>query len=78
MNQRLYAFPVAAFIGELALASFVSAEVARISISPAVSTVVDRTFVESLPLNGRSFQSLISMTPGVVLTAATSVRGNSV
>lgn len=32
----------------------------------SVSTVVDRKFVENLPLNGRSFQDLISMTPGVV------------
>jgi hypothetical protein len=31
----------------------------------SVSTVVDRRFVENLPLNGRSFQDLISMTPGV-------------
>jgi Carboxypeptidase regulatory-like domain/TonB dependent receptor len=37
--------------------------------SAAVSTVVDRTFVENLPLNGRSFQTLITLTPGVVLTA---------
>jgi len=32
----------------------------------SVSTVVDRTFVDSVPLNGRSFQDLISMTPGIV------------
>lgn len=32
----------------------------------SVSTVVDRKFVENAPLNGRSFQDLISMTPGVV------------
>ncbi len=32
----------------------------------SVSTVIDRTFVENMPLNGRSFQDLISMTPGVV------------
>ncbi len=31
-----------------------------------VSTVVDRKFIENLPLNGRSFQDLISMTPGIV------------
>jgi hypothetical protein len=37
--------------------------------SSAVSTVVDRQFAENLPLNGRSFQSLIQLTPGVVLTA---------
>ena len=31
----------------------------------SVSTVVDRKFVENIPLNGRSFQDLIAMTPGV-------------
>lgn len=36
--------------------------------SAAVSTVVDRLFVENMPLNGRSFQSLIELTPGVVQT----------
>src|SRR6202008_1758134 len=36
--------------------------------SAAVSTVVDRTFVENVPLNGRSFQTLILLTPGVVVT----------
>jgi hypothetical protein len=37
--------------------------------SGTVSTVVDRTFVENLPLNGRSFQTLILLTPGAVVTA---------
>ena len=37
--------------------------------SGTVSTVINRTFVENLPLNGRSFQTLIPLTPGVVLTA---------
>jgi hypothetical protein len=32
----------------------------------SVSTVIDRKFAENIPLNGRSFQDLISMTPGVV------------
>jgi hypothetical protein len=38
--------------------------------SATVSTVVDRQFAENLPLNGRSFQSLIELTPGVVVTAS--------
>jgi hypothetical protein len=32
----------------------------------SVGTVVDQKFVANMPLNGRSFQNLISMTPGVV------------
>jgi len=35
------------------------------STEAAVSTVVDHSFVANTPLNGRSFQDLISMTPGV-------------
>jgi hypothetical protein len=35
--------------------------------SAAVSTVVDRNFVENLPLNGRSFNTLLQLTPGVVI-----------
>ncbi len=38
--------------------------------SAEVGTIVDRQFVGNLPLNGRSFQSLIALTPGVVLTKA--------
>ena len=38
--------------------------------SAVVGTVVDRTFVENIPLNGRSFQSLIELTPGVTLAAS--------
>ena len=40
-----------------------------------VSTVVDRQFAENLPMNGRSFQSLVELTPGVVVTT-TSVNDN--
>ncbi len=35
--------------------------------SASVSTVIDRNFVESLPLNGRSFNTLLQLTPGVVI-----------
>ncbi len=36
------------------------------STDGAVSTVVDRKLAEGVPLNGRTFQDLISMTPGIV------------
>jgi len=36
--------------------------------SATVSTLVDQTFVENMPLNGRSFQTLIMLAPGVVVT----------
>ena len=42
-----------------------------IQATSSVGTLVDRKFVENLPLNGRSFQSLIMLTPGVNPTPAT-------
>ena len=41
----------------------------------SVSTVIDRKFVENIPLNGRSFQDLISMTPGVVTSSPQGYQG---
>jgi hypothetical protein len=49
----------------------VTAEGPRVNTSPAVATVIDRTFVDNLPLNGRSFQTLIMLTPGTVVTPTT-------
>jgi Carboxypeptidase regulatory-like domain/TonB dependent receptor len=34
----------------------------------SVSTLIGNRFVENMPLNGRSFSSLVDLTPGVVLT----------
>ena len=34
----------------------------------SVSTVIDRNFVENMPLNGRSFQALLTLAPGVAQT----------
>jgi len=48
----------------------ITSDAPLIDESPAVGTVVDRQFVANLPLNGRSFQSLIALTPGVVITRA--------
>jgi hypothetical protein len=41
----------------------------------SVSTVIGNQFVGNLPLNGRSFSSLIDLTPGVVLTPANQYEG---
>ena len=40
--------------------------------SAAVATTVNRDFVANMPLNGRSIQSLISLTPSVVATPVSS------
>jgi hypothetical protein len=37
----------------------------------SVSTVVERSFIENIPLNGRSLQPLIELTPGVLITPVT-------
>ena len=43
----------------------------------SVGTVVDRRFVENIPLNGRTFQSLISSVPGVIAVPGPSSALNS-
>ena len=43
--------------------------------SAAVSTVVDDQFVQNMPLNGRSFQSLIALAPGMVFTSSSEGPG---
>ncbi len=59
-------------VGSVQESVTVSAEGNRVNTeSGAVATVIDRNFVSNLPLNGRSFQSLILLTPGVTVTSAT-------
>ena len=52
----------------------VSGEAPLINESPAVATTVDRQFVSNLPLNGRTFQSLILLTPGVVTAVSNTAQ----
>jgi hypothetical protein len=40
----------------------------RANLTGTVGTVVDQNLVAELPLNGRSFQTLFQLTPGVVIT----------
>lgn len=42
----------------------------------SVSTVIDRDFVGQLPLNGRSFNTLLQLTPGVVIAPSASNPSN--
>jgi hypothetical protein len=44
----------------------VSASAQQVDTSSSVSTEVSREFIENMPLNGRSFQALIDLTPGSV------------
>ena len=41
----------------------------------SVSTVVDQSYIQNMPLNGRSFQDLILLTPGVVTQTPQLVGG---
>jgi len=43
----------------------------------SVSTVIDHNLAQSLPLNGRSFNTLLQLTPGVVIAQAPQVGGPS-
>jgi hypothetical protein len=53
-------------VGSVSESVTVVADAADVRMSPAVTTVVDPKLVSELPLNGRSFQGLIQLTPGVV------------
>lgn len=59
-------------VGQVGAAVTVTSDASLIDESPAVGTTIDRQFVSNLPLNGRSLQALISLSPGVVVTPANS------
>jgi len=55
-------------VGSVSETVSVSADAAPINTTDAsVSTVIDSKFVENMPLNGRSIQSLILLTPGITV-----------
>ena len=57
-------------VGSVSETITVEASAVNVNTTDAtVSTVVDRQFAEELPLNGRSFQTLIMLAPGVVPVA---------
>jgi len=59
-------------VGDVGAVVQVTAESSLVNESPAITTTIDRTLVENLPLPGRSFQGLIQLSPGVVVTATDS------
>src|SRR5258708_38126051 len=54
-------------VGSTSESISVEGKAESIETSGAVSTVIDRQFAESLPLNGRSFNTLLQLTPAVVI-----------
>jgi len=57
---------VALSVGSATQTVQVSAENAQLETSGSVTTTVSRHFIQNMPLNGRSFQALIALTPGNV------------
>jgi Carboxypeptidase regulatory-like domain/TonB dependent receptor-like, beta-barrel len=53
-------------VGAVEQSVTVTAETSHVNtVDGSVSTVTDRATVENMPLNGRSFQSLLELTPGI-------------
>ena len=60
-------------VGELTERVTVKAGATMINTTDAsLGTVVDQTYVKNMPLNGRSFQNLILLTPGIVTQSSQS------
>lgn len=57
-------------VGQVGESVEVIADSSAVRTDGSVGTVIDRQFVQNIPLNGRSFQSLFELTPGVVMAPA--------
>src|SRR5260370_14704370 len=61
-------------VGAFSESITVTADQIKVNTNDATtSTVVDRHFAENLPMNGRSFQALIELVPGVVVVPSNGV-----
>src|SRR5213082_2241911 len=65
-------------VGALTESVTVEAGASMINTTDAsLSTVVDQTYIKNMPLNGRSFQDLILLTPGVVTQSSQGATASS-
>lgn len=53
-------------VGQVGESVTIEAGTLEVDQAPAVSTVVDQNMVERIPLNGRTIQNLLALTPGVI------------
>lgn len=61
--------------GDVNAQVIVNSDAETVRTDGSVGTVVDRQFVANIPLNGRSFQSLLTLTPGVQIVPSSSSKG---
>ncbi|MBT9331996.1 TonB-dependent receptor [Paracidobacterium acidisoli] len=59
-------------VGSVSESVTVTAGSQQVETGGAVSTVIDHTFIENMPLNGNSLSTLFELTPGVVTNAGSS------
>lgn len=62
-------------VGSVNQSITITASSEEVDASPSVSTLVNPEFVQNMPLNGRSFQSLLGLTPGFVLVSPLYTQG---
>src|SRR6266851_4617533 len=64
-------------VGSIAESVTVEAAASMINTTDgSVSTVVDQSYIKNMPLNGRSFQDLILLTPGIVTQSPQNVNSS--
>jgi hypothetical protein len=67
VNDQL-ALKIQLKVGEIGETVTIDPDTSIVQRSAAVATIFNRQMIESLPLNGRSLQPVISLTPGVTVT----------
>src|SRR5215813_6255972 len=70
VNDQL-ALKIQLRVGQIGETVTIDPDTSIVHRSPAVSTTLGRPIIESLPNNGRSLQSMITLAPGVTITKPT-------